>query len=96
MNVTAVVYYESGHRAVRVSCIYCNTSHEIEWPTGLQCLSAGLECGVYVRGIEVPPWAVNLRKRKRYRYDSSVPRPVLTASDRDSNAIHEPVPNWDE
>jgi hypothetical protein len=96
MNVISVTYHESGQRTVSVKCLYCNTSHEIDWPTGVVKLHAGLECGVYARGIQIPAWALNLRRRTRYKFDPAQAHQVPAGQGRDDNAMDVPQPNWEE
>jgi hypothetical protein len=96
VKVISVSYHESGLRTVSVRCKYCNTIHELAWATGVLALSEGLPCGVYARGIQIPAWALNLRKRTRDRFDPAQQHQVSAGHDRDNNAMDVPQPNWEE
>ena len=97
VTVHAVTYHEVGTRTIEVNCPHCSQLHAHSWP--ISEATIGYRQGACGKGydVEFPSWANDPRYRSGYaKYAASQPHPVISADDRDDNAMHEYVNNFEE
>ena len=95
--VQSVTYSENRTRTIEVICPHCSLTHEHSWP--LSDVDIGHRQGHCGKGydVELPSWANDPRYRMGYaKHHATEPHPVVSTDDRDDNAIHVPVNNWEE
>jgi hypothetical protein len=99
VEVQSVTYSENGTRTVEINCPHCLLTHEHSWP--IDDADIGMRqghCG-NLYDVAVPTWAQDTRYRYGYaKYAYSQPHSIAhtDTTDRDDNAMHVPVNNWEE